>query len=133
MSGGADWSRTCEGCAHIRAEPAAKNGTWYRCFAPGPRCGYVMSDNAERFFPYVPAWYPGKEEERGTEGQRSDGLCAVYEGRREVRADSGPAGSDAGGGGRNRAAHVGRNAGNPRNNKRKAGETLALPEQETLY
>lgn len=54
----ADWSRTCEGCAHIKAEPATKDGTWYRCFAPGPRCGYVVSDCAGRFLPYVPAWCP---------------------------------------------------------------------------
>lgn len=54
----ADWSRTCEGCAHIKVEPAAKDGTWYRCFAPGPRCGYVVSDYAGRFLPYVPAWCP---------------------------------------------------------------------------
>ena len=68
MSGGADWSRTCEGCAHIRTESAAKAGTWHRCFAPGPRCGYVVSDSAGRFLPYVPAWCPlmqGKEGENG--------------------------------------------------------------------
>lgn len=58
----ADWSRTCEGCARIKAEPAAKDGTWYRCFALGPRRGYVVSDYAGRFFPYVPAWCPMMQE-----------------------------------------------------------------------
>lgn len=68
MSGGADWSRTCEGCPHIKAEPGPKGEEWYGCFAPGPRCGYVMSDYAGRFFPYVPAWCPMMERKEGENG-----------------------------------------------------------------
>lgn len=58
----------CKGCAHIVNEPGPKGALWARCFAPGPHCGYVMSDSAGRFFPYVPAWCPlmqGKEGENG--------------------------------------------------------------------
>ena len=61
---GADFSRTCEGCAHITAEDAGKGQLWHRCSAPGPRRGYTVS-TAGRFLPYVPAWCPlmegGKE------------------------------------------------------------------------
>lgn len=32
---GADYSRTCEGCEHIVAEPWTKDAFAYRCFAPG--------------------------------------------------------------------------------------------------
>lgn len=31
MSSGADWSRTCEGCAHIVNEPGPKDTLWARC------------------------------------------------------------------------------------------------------
>ena len=67
MSSGADWSRTCEGCAHIVNEPGPKDTLWARCFAPGPRRGYVVAN--EHFLPYVPAWCPlmqGKEGDDGT-------------------------------------------------------------------
>lgn len=54
---GADFSRTCEGCANIITEQAEKGKPWHRCNAPGPCKGYVVS-HAGRFLPYVPAWCP---------------------------------------------------------------------------
>lgn len=54
---GADFSRTCAGCAYTITEPAGKGQTWHRCNAPGPCRGYVVS-HAGRFLPYVPAWCP---------------------------------------------------------------------------
>lgn len=64
---GADFSRTCEGCAHITAEDAGKGQLWHRCSAPGPRRGYTVS-TAGRFLPYVPAWCPLME------ANKKDGL-----------------------------------------------------------
>ena len=66
MSACADWSRTCEGCAHIVNEPGPKDVLWARCFAPGTRRGYVVGNG--RFLPYIPAWCPmmqGKEADDG--------------------------------------------------------------------
>lgn len=62
----ADFSRTCEGCRHVRAEPWARGETGYRCFAPGPCQGYHIGTG--RFLPYVPAWCPEKRkgDEYGT-------------------------------------------------------------------
>ena len=71
MSGGADWSRTCEGCAHVVDEPGPKRELWARCFAPGPRQGYVVSDSTGRFLPYVPAWCPLMQTTR--EGRKNGG------------------------------------------------------------
>ena len=65
---GADFSRTCEGCAHITAEDAGKGQLWHRCSAPGPRRGYTVS-TAGRFLPYVPAWCPLMEREGGKNQQ----------------------------------------------------------------
>ena len=61
MSGGADWRRTCEGCAHIVNEPGQKGALWARCFAPGlsapvikckkpPRkkCSFVAEEKEKR-------------------------------------------------------------------------------------
>lgn len=65
MSAGADFSRTCEGCEHIRMEPWPVKGscsettTAFRCFAPGKRRGYHMG--TARLFPYVPAWCPERK------------------------------------------------------------------------
>lgn len=61
---GADFSRTCEGCALLAEEDMGTKKPWHRCNAPGPRKGYTVSHNG-RFLPYVPAWCPllgtGKE------------------------------------------------------------------------
>lgn len=67
MSAGADWSRTCEGCTHIVNEPGPKGTLWARCFAPGPRRGYVVGN--EHFLPYVPAWCPLMQEKEKTNGR----------------------------------------------------------------
>jgi hypothetical protein len=56
----ADWSRTCEGCAHIVNEPGPKDTLWARCFALGLRQGFVVGNG--RFLPYVPAWCPMMEQ-----------------------------------------------------------------------
>lgn len=67
MSAGADWTRTCEGCAYIVMEPGPKGALWARCFAPGRCKGYVVGN--KHFLPYVPAWCPlmqGKEGDDGT-------------------------------------------------------------------
>lgn len=53
---GADYSRTCEGCEHIIAEPWGKDALAYRCFAPGKCRGYIVG--VKRFEPYIPAWCP---------------------------------------------------------------------------
>ena len=53
---GADFSRTCEGCEHVVAEPWIKDTLAYRCFAPGACRGYIVG--IERFNPYIPAWCP---------------------------------------------------------------------------
>ena len=66
MSAGADWSRTCEGCAHIVNEPGPKDALWARCFAPGPRAGYVVGN--VHFLPYVPAWCPLMQEKETNDG-----------------------------------------------------------------
>ena len=66
-----DYTRTCEGCGHIRTEPGAKAGeTIARCFAPGWRQGSIVSDMSgnllpRRFLPYVPAWCPLMRSEEG--------------------------------------------------------------------
>lgn len=62
MSAGADWSRTCEGCEHVKSEPWAKGKTAFRCFAPGPCRGYHIG--TERFLPYIPAWCPKMERKK---------------------------------------------------------------------
>lgn len=53
---GAQFGRSCEGCAHVMPEAWAKGRTLYRCDAEGPRKGYVIGK--ERFLPYIPAWCP---------------------------------------------------------------------------
>ncbi len=70
MSMGADFSRTCEGCEHIRTEPWPVKGSYsektiaFRCFAPGKRKGYHMGTTY--LFPYIPAWCPKMQrKERG--------------------------------------------------------------------
>ena len=70
MSMGADFSRTCEGCEHIRTEPWPVKGSYsektiaFRCFAPGKRKGYHMGTTY--LFPYIPAWCPRMQrKERG--------------------------------------------------------------------
>lgn len=66
MSAGADFSRTCAGCEHIKTEPWPLKGSYrketvaYRCFAPGPRRGYHMGTG--RLLPYIPAWCPLMQE-----------------------------------------------------------------------
>ncbi len=67
VGAGADSSRTCQGCEHVKSEPWAKRKTGYRCFAPGPYQGYHVGTG--RFLPYIPAWCPlmqGKEGDDGT-------------------------------------------------------------------
>lgn len=67
MNAGADWSRTCEGCAYVRTEPWPVKGSYretataYRCGAPGTHQGYHIG--TERFLPYIPAWCPKMREE----------------------------------------------------------------------
>ena len=53
---GADFSRTCEGCEHVKTEEWTKNKICFRCFAPGRCYGYTVG--IERFLPYIPAWCP---------------------------------------------------------------------------
>lgn len=47
---GADFTRTCEGCEHVVAEPCSKDTLSYRCFAPGRCKGRVvgMSETSSR-------------------------------------------------------------------------------------
>lgn len=70
MSGGADFTRTCEGCEYIRTEPWPVKGSYsektiaFRCFAPGKHKGYHMGTTY--LLPYVPAWRPKMQrKERG--------------------------------------------------------------------
>ena len=62
MSMGADFSRTCEGCEHIRTERWPVRGSYsettnaFQCFAPGPCQGYHIGTTY--LLPYVPAWCP---------------------------------------------------------------------------
>lgn len=64
----ADYTRTCEGCEHIRTERGAKaEEVIARCFAPGWKRGSIVSDMGmnilpRRFLPYVPAWCPLMQE-----------------------------------------------------------------------
>lgn len=53
---GADFTRTCEGCEHVVAEPWSKDTLSYRCFASGRCKGRVVG--VKRFDPYIPAWCP---------------------------------------------------------------------------
>ena len=53
---GADFTRTCEGCEHVVAEPWSKDTLSYRCFAPGRCKGRGVG--VKRFDPYIPAWCP---------------------------------------------------------------------------
>lgn len=52
----ADFTRTCEGCKEVIAEPWPKQKTGYRCGADGPWRGCVVG--VRRFRPYIPAWCP---------------------------------------------------------------------------
>ena len=62
VSAGADFSRTCKGCEHIRTERWPVRGSYsettdaFRCFAPGPCQGYHIGTTY--LLPYVPAWCP---------------------------------------------------------------------------
>ena len=56
---GADFSRTCKDCKHVRKERIPKSDTVYRCFAEGPKMGRTVGDGRQ-FLPYVPAWCPEK-------------------------------------------------------------------------
>lgn len=60
---GADFTRTCEGCEHVVAEPWSKDTLSYRCFAPGRCKGRVVG--VKRFDPYIPAWCPKLSENGG--------------------------------------------------------------------
>lgn len=70
MNAGADFSRTCKGCEHVKSElwpvkgSYSKETTAYRCFAPGPCQGYHIG--TDHFLPYIPAWCPLMEQ--GKEG-----------------------------------------------------------------
>ena len=73
----ADFTRTCEGCEHIKMEiwkmgTSLKEVKAFRCFAPGPRQGYHMG--TERLFPYIPAWCPKMEQKACLAGQ-GDQIC----------------------------------------------------------
>ncbi len=57
----ADFTRTCEGCAHVVREGEIRGVPGYRCFAPGHCQGYTVSSRGH-FLPYVPAWCPLIEE-----------------------------------------------------------------------
>lgn len=65
MSAGADFSRTCAGCEHLRAVLWPVKGSYtetttaFRCFAPGPHRGWHMGTGL--LLPYVPAWCPKME------------------------------------------------------------------------
>lgn len=59
----ADFTRTCEGCEHVVAEPWSKDTLFYRCFAPGRCKGRVVG--VKRFDPYIPAWCPKLSENGG--------------------------------------------------------------------
>lgn len=65
----ADFSRTCKGCESVKEIPWPVRGSYteetvaYRCLAPGPRKGYVIGIG--RFEPWIPAWCPMLEMERG--------------------------------------------------------------------
>ena len=62
MSAGADFSRNCMSCEHLRTElwpvrgGRGRESVAYRCFAPGPCRGYHMGTGL--ILPYVPAWCP---------------------------------------------------------------------------
>ena len=62
---GADFSATCEGCAHLITELWPKDQLCIRCAAPGRWSGRVIG--LKRLPPYIPAWCAGKEE-GGTNG-----------------------------------------------------------------
>lgn len=57
MSPAADFSRTCEGCGSVIAQPWPKGGEGYRCDAPSPWRGRMVGIEG-KFHPYVPAWCP---------------------------------------------------------------------------
>ncbi len=59
---GADFSRTCEGCEHVKAEEWFKGEISYRCFADGRCKGYTVG--TKYFLPYIPAWCPKLIKER---------------------------------------------------------------------
>lgn len=59
----ADLSRTCEGCEDVKTEQGPKEKCFYRCFAPGPKQGRLVG--IDRFDPWVPAWCPLMEREKG--------------------------------------------------------------------
>lgn len=58
---GCDWSRTCEGCQWVKVEIWPNRDKALRCFAPGPKQGYMVG--REHFLPYIPAWCPNLKEE----------------------------------------------------------------------
>lgn len=72
MSAGADFSRNCMSCEHLRTElwpvrgGRGRESVAYRCFAPGPCRGYHMGTGL--ILPYVPAWCPKIEREKRAEG-----------------------------------------------------------------
>lgn len=68
---GADFSRTCEGCALLVEEDMGTKKPWHRCNAPGPCKGYTVSHNG-RFLPYVPAWCPLMEQKAEQNGGKTE-------------------------------------------------------------
>ena len=61
MNGGADFTRTCEGCENVITETWTNKKECYRCNAPGRCMGYMVG--VGRYLPYVPAWCPKMKEE----------------------------------------------------------------------
>lgn len=57
----ADYTRTCEGCQHIRTEEWSAGRSCFRCFAPGRCQGYMVG--VDRYLPYIPAWCPERAKE----------------------------------------------------------------------
>lgn len=93
--GGADFSRTCKGCPHVVEEDWAKGTVGYRCFAPGPRRGYVVG--IERFRPYIPAWCPELVKEReGHEKTAENYVGPVDRVEDPAEMPEDPAGTEAG-------------------------------------
>ena len=53
---GADFSRTCEGCPHVRRDGETRGKPWFRCMGEGPEKGRHIGTGT--LLPYVPAWCP---------------------------------------------------------------------------
>lgn len=71
---GADYSRTCEGCEHIVAEPWTKDAFAYRCFAPGKCRGYIYKKDGNGYCCMVERSKTQREKVRRPDMER----CELY-------------------------------------------------------